>query len=111
LTFGENNMYAIIRDGDRQLRVEPGQEVDVDFRGQEPGEAVTFDRVLAVRDEGGFHVGRPLLPSARVTAEIVSDVKGPKLVVQKFRRRKNMRRRNSAREDSTRVKITGISLG
>ena len=81
-------MYAIIEDGSRQLKVEEGQELDIDFRDLAAGEEIKFERVLAFRDDSGLKIGRPSLVEAFVTAKVVSVVQGPKLVVQKFRRRK-----------------------
>ena len=104
-------MYAIIEDGSRQLKVEEGQELDIDFRDVPSGDAITFDRVLAVSDEAGFKLGRPALVGATVTAKVVSLVQGPKLVVQKFRRRKNYRRRTGHRQLHTRIVIEKISVG
>jgi large subunit ribosomal protein L21 len=122
-------MYAIIEDGSRQLKVEEGQELDIDFRGDLPaGEEIKFERVLAFRDDSGLKIGRPALPDAFVTAKVVAivatevvdgvptkvettKVKGPKLVVQKFRRRKNYRRRTGHRQAHTRVVIEKITIG
>ena len=101
-------MYAIIEDGSRQLKVEEGQELDVDYRDLPAGEAITFDRVLAVRDDAGLRLGRPALAGATVAAKVVSLVQGPKLVVQKFRRRKTYRRRTGHRQLHTRVVIEKI---
>ena len=81
-------MYAIIQDGAHQFQVEPGQELDIDYRDLSAGDEVKFDRVLAYRDDAGLKIGRPTLESATVTAKVVSAVQGPKLVVQKFRRRR-----------------------
>ena len=75
-------MYAIIQDGARQFQVEPGQEVDIDYRDLTAGEELTFDRVLAYRDDAGLQIGRPTL-AAKVTAKVLSTVQGPKLVIQK----------------------------
>jgi large subunit ribosomal protein L21 len=102
-------MYAIIEDGGRQLKVEAGQEVDIDYRDLPAGEAITFDRVLAIRDDAGLQLGRPDLPGATVAAKVVSLIQGPKLVVQKFRRRKTYRRRTGHRQLYTRVLIENIS--
>jgi large subunit ribosomal protein L21 len=102
-------MYAIIEDGSRQLKVEEGQELDIDYRDLPAGEAITFDRVLAIRDEAGLKLGRPALAGATVAAKVVSLVQGPKLVVQKFRRRKTYRRRTGHRQIHTRVLIEKIS--
>jgi large subunit ribosomal protein L21 len=104
-------MYAIIADGSRQLMVEEGQELDVDYRDLPAGEEVKFDRVLAYRDDSGLQIGRPTVASAVVTARVVSVAQGPKLVVQKFRRRKNYRRRTGHRQLHTRVIIEKISVG
>lgn len=102
-------MYAIIEDGGRQLKVEAGQELDIDYRDLPTGEAITFDRVLAIRDDAGLTLGRPALTGATVSAKVVSLVQGPKLVVQKFRRRKTYRRRTGHRQLYTRVLIENIS--
>ena len=103
-------MYAIIQDGARQFQVEPGQEVDIDYRDLTAGEELTFERVLAYRDEAGLQIGRPTLV-AKVTAKVLSTVQGPKLVIQKFRRRKNERRRTGHRQIYTRVVVDQIQLG
>lgn len=104
-------MYAIILNGSHQLKVEEGQELDIDYREVSGGDEVKFDQVLAIRDDSGLKVGQPTLASASVTAEVVSAVAGPKLVVQKFVRRKNYRRKTGHRQIFTRVKITKISAG
>ncbi|HWA98372.1 MAG TPA: 50S ribosomal protein L21 [Pirellulales bacterium] len=104
-------MYAIILDGRRQLKVEEGAEIVVDLRdGLKTGDAVKFDRILAVSGDQGLKLGTPALDGASVTAEVVGLVQGPKLVVQHFRRRKNSRRRNGHRQVSTRVRINKISI-
>ncbi len=104
-------MYAIIAEGGRQLKVEEGQQLDIDFRDLPAGQQVTFDQVLAVRDDNGLRLGQPMLPAASVTAEVVSVSQGPKLVVQKFRRRKNSRRKTGHRQLYTRVRISKIDIG
>lgn len=103
-------MYAIIEDSGRQFQVEEGQELQIDYRSLPAGQEVTFERVLAVCDEGGLRVGQPTLQSVRVTAEVLGVTRGPKLSVQKFRRRKNYRRRTGHRQLYTRVRISRISV-
>jgi large subunit ribosomal protein L21 len=103
-------MYAIIAEGGRQIKVEEGQELDIDFRDASAGDQVKFDRVLAYRDDNGLRIGVPVLTSASVTAEVLSLTQGPKLTVQKFRRRKNSRRKTGHRQLYTRVKITKIEI-
>jgi len=103
-------MYAIIETGGRQVRVEQGQEIEVDYRDLPAGQELKFDRVLAYRGEDGLRVGCPTLDSASVSAEVLGATQGPKLVVQKMRRRKNFRRKTGHRELFTRVKITKIEV-
>ena len=102
-------MYAIIADSGRQFKVEEGQELEVDYRDEGRGSEITFDRVLAISDDGGFHLGKPTLEGATVTAEVLGPSQGPKLVVQKFRRRKNSRRKTGHRQLYTKVRIGKIS--
>ena len=104
-------MYAIIEDGGRQLKVEEGQELEIGYRDLSSGEEVTFERVLAYRDDDGLKVGQPTLPSATVTAEVLGAGRGPKLTVQKLRRRKTYRRKTGHRQLHTRVKINKIEVG
>ena len=106
-------MYAIIEDSGRQFQVEEGQELDLDYRELSAGTEFTIDRVLAYRDDENFKIGQPTLDGFKVTAQVVTDpkepVKGPKLVVQKMRRRKNYRRKTGHRQIYTRVKIVKIA--
>jgi large subunit ribosomal protein L21 len=103
-------MYAIISEGGRQLKVEEGQEVDVDYRDLAAGDQVKFDRVLAYRTDESLRVGQPVIEGASVTAEVLSVTQGPKLVVQKARRRKTYRRKTGHRQLYTRVKISKIDV-
>ncbi len=101
-------MYAIIEDGGRQFKVEQDQELDIDYREVPSGEEITFERVLAYRDDDGLKVGQPTLAGATVTAEVLSVARGPKITVQKLRRRKTYRRKTGHRQIHTRVKISKI---
>lgn len=101
-------MYAIIADGGRQYRVEQGLELDIDFREADQGETITFDDVLAIAGDDGLTVGKPKVGGAVVTAEVLGAKMGEKLVVQKFRRRKNSRRKTGHRQLHTRVRIQQI---
>jgi large subunit ribosomal protein L21 len=104
-------MYAIIVEGGRQFKVEEGQELDIDYRDVPAGEQIKFDRVLACRDDNELKVGQPALAGASVTAEVLSVAQGPKLVIQKYRRRKTYRRKTGHRQLYTRVKISKIEIG
>ena len=101
-------MYVIIEDSGTQFRVEEGQELDIDSRPADPGASVTFDRVLLVADEKGVRIGKPLVQGAKVTAEVVGELKGPKVEIVKLRRRKSSRRRTGHRQGYLRVRVTAI---
>jgi len=101
-------MYAIISDGGRQYKVEEGQELVIDYRDVAPGSELSFDRVLACGGDGTTKLGQPVLAGATVRAEVLGAEFGPKLVVQKKRRRKNMQRKNGHRQVNTRVRISRI---
>jgi large subunit ribosomal protein L21 len=103
-------MYAIIQDGGRQYRVEEGQELELDFRQANPGDALTFDRVLAVADENGLRAGKPVVAGATVSATVLGARLEDKLYVQKLRRRKNSRRRTGHRQIVTKVRIEKIGV-
>ena len=103
-------MYAIIADGGRQYRVESGQVLDIDYREAGKGDQIEFPNVLLVGGgDNGVQLGTPRVASAKVTATVTGVKLGPKLVVQKFRRRKNSRRKNGHRQMYTTVKIDDIS--
>ncbi len=104
-------MYAIISDGGRQYKVEEGLELDLDYReGASAGDTIVFDEVLAWSADGDIRIGTPKLAGATVTGEVLAVTQGPKLVVQKIRRRKTTRRKNGHRQLHTRVKIGKLSL-
>ena len=107
---GKNRMYAIITDGPRQVKVEEGQILNLDYRNVSAGETIKFDRVLAIGGVGADspRIGQPVVTGASVTAEVLGPTQGPKLFVQKFRRRKNSRRRTGHRQLHTQVKISQI---
>jgi large subunit ribosomal protein L21 len=103
-------MYAIITDGNRQYRVEEGQELLVHYRDVPAGEKIKFENVLAVGGKGQTTLGSPLVKGASVAAEVLGPAKGEKIVVQKLRRRKNMRRKTGERHIYTRVRVGKISV-
>ena len=102
-------MYAIIVDGGRQYRVEPGMQVDVDYRDLPQGESLTFEKVLAVSGNEGLKLGSPTVDGVSVTASVIGPAMDKKIYVQKLRRRKNSRRRTGHRQIHTRVKIEKIA--
>jgi len=103
-------MYAIIEDSGQQFKVREGQELQIDYRDVPAGEEIRFERVLAYRDAEGLRVGQPYLAAVCVRAEMVGPVIGPKIVIRKFKRRKNYRRKIGHRQLYSRVRITKIEL-
>lgn len=103
-------MYAIFVDGGRQYKVTEGQELDLDYRDIPSGQELTFERVVAVSDTDGIKLGEPTVSGASVVAEVLGPVKGEKLTIQKFRRRKNFRRKTGHRQIYTKVRISRIAL-
>ncbi|PHS18756.1 MAG: 50S ribosomal protein L21 [Blastopirellula sp.] len=104
-------MYAIIQEDGKQIKVEEGQEVRMDYREDaSAGDELNFTQVLAVSGDDGITLGKPTVEGASVTAEVIGVERGDKLVVQKFRRRKNSKRRNGHRQFYTRVRIGKIAV-
>ena len=103
--------YAIIQSGGHQYRVQPGDVIDVELLGVEAGKKTVFEEVLLASDGKDVKIGNPLVPGAKVTAEVVEDErKGPKVVSYKFKRRKGYHRTVGHRQKHTRVKIGEIKL-
>lgn len=101
-------MYAVIQTGGKQYRAEPGQTLWVEKLAGNAGDTVSFDQVLLVANDGKVSVGKPTVAGAKVNASIVEQGLGEKLVVFKFRRRKNYVRKNGHRQELTAVKIDTI---
>ncbi len=105
-------MYAIFENGSHQYRVHEGDRITIDRRDGEPGSEVVFDKVLLVAGgDGGPTIGAPLVEGARVVGTIERTYRAKKIIIQKFRRRKNVRRRRGHRQPFTTVRITSVSLG
>ena len=103
-------MYAIISDRSNQATVRVGDEILCDLMGDaERGSTITFDEVLLVGGEGGVKIGKPTVAGAKVTGEVVGLHRGEKLVVFRFKRRKNIRVKRGHRQSYTRVRITDIT--
>ena len=104
-------MYAIIRSGDKQFRAEAGRTVRVPTLAAQVGDKVTFDQVLIAGGDNGIKVGAPTLSGATVTGEVVSHGKDKKVIIFKWKRRKNYRLKKGARTKFTEVRISDISVG
>lgn len=105
-------MFAVFEDGSRQYRVQPGDVLVVDYRAELPeNKTITFDKVLLANGGGTSLIGKPVIEGATITAEVTNDdFKGPKLEIQKLRRRHASRRHTGHRQKHTQVKITGINV-
>ncbi|MGE5213029.1 MAG: 50S ribosomal protein L21 [Nitrospirota bacterium] len=103
--------YAIIRTGGRQFRVAEGDTLDVDQLDVEPGKTATFGDVLFLADGKDIAHGNPLISGAKVTAEVVEQRKGEKVIAFKYKRRKGYHRTVGHRRKLTRVKIKTIDSG
>lgn len=104
-------MYAIIRTGDKQFRAEPGKTIRVPAMAVDVGETVTFDEVLVASGDGDVRVGAPTVEGASVTGEVVAHGKGEKIIIFKWKRRKNYRRKQGHRQKYTDVRIGEIRVG
>ena len=100
-------MYAVIETGGKQYRVAPGQTIDVDTLAGDVGADVEFDRVLAVSNDGGLSVGEAV-KAARVRGKITAHGKGDKILVFKFKRKKQYKRTIGHRQAYTRVQVEEI---
>jgi large subunit ribosomal protein L21 len=103
-------MQAVIATGGKQYRVAPGQVISVEKLAGERGAAVEFRAVLLVERDGEIIAGRERLGQARVSGEVVRQGGRRKVMVVKFKRRKNYRRRRGHRQPATEVRITKIEV-
>jgi len=109
--FGSRNVYAIIADGSHQYRVEEGTTFEIQIKDLADGtETITFDQVLVVGDTGaGARIGQPTVEGASVTASVIREFKGDKIIIQNFRRRKNSASKTGHRQRHLLVKVDKIN--
>jgi large subunit ribosomal protein L21 len=101
-------MYAIIKNGGKQYKVQEGDFLNLDKLDAQPKDTIEVEEVLAVND-GEFKVGTPFVDGAKVTLEVVTNAKAKKVVIFKKRRRKDSKLKKGFRREYTRVKVTKIS--
>ena len=101
-------MYAVIRTGGKQYKVAPEDVLQIEKIDGAAGDAVQFADVLMIGGEGEPAVGAPLVAGAAVSAEVVEQGRGPKVIIFKKRRRQNYRRKKGHRQDLTTVRILEI---
>ncbi|MDB5510069.1 MAG: rplU [Hyphomicrobiales bacterium] len=104
-------MFAVIKTGGKQYKVAAEDKITVMTLAGEPGDKVTFDDILMLVDGDSMQIGAPFLSGVSVSAEIVEQDRGPKVIAFKKRRRKNSKRKRGHRQDLTILRITGISAG
>ena len=102
-------MFAVIKTGGKQYKVAKDDVIEVEKIDLEAGKAVELGEVLMLSDGGTVEVGAPFLAGAKVSAEVVEQTRGDKIIVFKKKRRKNYRRKAGHRQDLTVLKITGIA--
>ena len=101
-------MYAVIKTGGKQYRVQQGDVIFVEKLNAQADEAVTFEEVLLVGDADQSKVGTPVVEGAKVEGKVLAQVKGKKIVVYKYKAKKNERKKQGHRQPYTKVEITAV---
>ena len=102
-------MYAVILTGGKQYRVQQGDVIFVEKIDSQADEAVTFDQVLLVGDGEATKIGAPTVAGAKVEGKVLAQVKGKKIVVYKYKAKKNERKKQGHRQPYTKVQIETIA--
>ncbi len=102
-------MYAVIKTGGKQYRVQQGDVIFVEKIDSQADEAVTFEEVLLVNDGDQTRIGAPTVAGAKVEGKVLGQVKGQKIVVYKYKAKKNERKKQGHRQPYTKVEITAIN--
>ncbi len=103
-------MYAVIRTGGKQYRVEPGETIQVEKLDGNPGDTLDLDEVLLVSKDDNVILGKPLIEGALVRTEIMEHDRNRKVIVFKFKRRKRYRRKIGHRQWYTTLKVVDIGV-
>ena len=103
-------MYAIIKTGGKQYRVSEGDVISVEKLNVASGEKIVFDEILIVENDGELQIGAPVVSGATVEGTVVQQGKEKKIVVFKYKPKKDYRKKQGHRQPFTRVKIEKISL-
>lgn len=102
-------MYAVIKTGGKQYRVQQGDVIFVEKIDSQADEAVTFEEVLLVNDGDQTRIGAPTVAGAKVEGKVLGQVKGQKIVVYKYKAKKNERKKQGHRQPYTKVEITAVN--
>ncbi len=103
-------MYAIIEDSGTQFKVTSGDRIRIDRAFDENEKQVTFNQVLLVAGEGSPRIGTPAVSGVTVTADVIGPVKGPKIDIQKYKRRKGYHKKIGHRQPYLEVRIAAINV-
>ena len=103
-------MYAIVNIAGQQFKVAKDQQIFVHRLQGDEGASIEFDNVLLAENDGKFSIGAPTVKGAKVSAKILSHLKGDKVIVFKKKRRKGYKKKTGHRQQFTKIEITGISL-
>jgi large subunit ribosomal protein L21 len=101
-------MYAVVRTGGKQVRVEPGDRVRVEKLAGDVGGRIELDDVLMLGGDDAIQVGTPVVAGAKVTGTITAQARHPKITVFKMKRRKGYRRKQGHRQDYTEIEVDKI---
>lgn len=102
--------YAIVENGGKQYKAVEGSTIEVDLMPTEVGEQIDFENVLLFVDGDEVKVGAPVLEGAKVKTTIVSHIKGPKIIIFKYRPKKRIRVKTGHRQKYTRLMVNSIEL-
>ena len=103
-------MYAVVETGGKQYRVQEGDVITVEKLNVEAGDKVVFDKVLVAGEGADIKVGKPYVEGCNVAGTVVENGKGPKVVIFKFKAKKDYRKKNGHRQPYTMVKIDSVTL-
>jgi large subunit ribosomal protein L21 len=102
-------MYAVVETGGKQYMVAPGDTIEVERLPDRPGEPIEIERVLFYSDGDDVRCGNPTLANVRVIGNVVSQIRGDKIVIATYKRRKGARRKKGHRQQLTRIEVTRIT--
>ena len=101
--------YAIVEDGGKQYRAVIGESIEVDRYPLEVGEEIDMDRVLLIADGENVKVGTPFIEGAKIQATVVAHIKGPKVVVFRYKAKERIRSKTGHRQRYTKVRVDAIT--
>jgi large subunit ribosomal protein L21 len=100
-------MYAVIQTGGKQYKVSQGDVIEVEKLDAQPGAEVAFD-VLLVANDADINIGKPFVEGVKANAKVIEHGKGPKVIIFKYKPKKDFRKKQGHRQPFTRVEITSI---